>query len=104
MNRILLNFIWSEKNLGVSLDQRIGQDRFSPLIKYTFWPQSDPWGEAHRFIELNNWVDNKESFVLLQRLTEIMNFWQANYFNKRKIILKDLQVLQSQFPECRFFK
>ena len=104
MNRIRLKFIWSEKNLGVSLDQRIGPDRFSFLERYIFWPQNDPWGEVQRFGELTNWIEHKESFVLLNRLTEIMNFWQVNCFNKRKVQLKDIQSLQSQFPECSFLR
>ena len=98
MSSIVLKFLWSEKNLGVCLDQRVGGDQFSPLTEYFFWPQNDSWEEIQTFVEANKWVDQKESVLILNRLTDVINFWQEN----TKLDIKNMDSVRSKFPDCFF--
>ncbi|KAI6670528.1 hypothetical protein NL676_005413 [Syzygium grande] len=43
--RLVLKFIWMEKNIGIALDQIIPGHGTIPLSSYYFWPRKDAWEE-----------------------------------------------------------
>lgn len=98
MNKIVLKFLWSDKTIGVCLDRKIGFDYSSPLTEYFFWPQRDSWEDVKNYIDANSWISQKEAIFILNKLTEIINYWQEN----SNLEDKDINFLRSKFPDCLF--
>ena len=98
MSKIILKFLWSDKTIGVCLDQKIGPDSLNPLTEYFFWPQRDAWEDIKNFIEKSSWIDQREAIILLNRLTDVINFWQDNSNMENK----GISFLNSKFPDCFF--
>ena len=94
----VLNFLWLEKYIAVSLDYAINE-RYIPLTKYYFWPQNDAWEDLKNFLENSKWISQSESVFLLNKLTEVINYWQE----KDEYDVKSLQNARSVFPDVRFF-
>lgn len=97
MNKFILKFLWLDKTLAVALDQKIN-DRVSPLTEFFFWPQIDAWEEMRIFFESNDWIDQNESIILLNQVTEVINYWQ----DKNDSQLNDFSSLKKRFPDCIF--
>ena len=98
MSKIVFKFLWSQKSLGVCLDQRINEKLFIPLTKYFFWPQRDSWEDIKEYMQANPWIDYNESVFLLNELTEIVDFWEKN----KNLDIKNLQSVRLQFPNFSF--
>ena len=99
MNKFILKFLWLEKSIAVCLDQKIGE-KTTPLTEYFFWPQKDAWEEMKNFLESKPWITQAESVILLNQITEIINFWQEKeptFINKN-----DFSSLSSKFPNVIF--
>lgn len=97
MENFVLKFLWLEKSIAVSLDQRVG-DKTSPLTEYFFWPQRDAWEEMKNFLEGKTWISQSTSILLLNQITEVINFWQEkDNLNKR-----DIFKVREKFPSCLF--
>nr|YP_010700246.1 putative ribosomal protein PSRP-3/Ycf65 [Euglena deses]WCH63390.1 putative ribosomal protein PSRP-3/Ycf65 [Euglena deses] len=98
MDKFVLKFLWLDKSIAVCLDQKISVDRSIPLTEYYFWPQKDAWEEMKNYIEENNWIIQKDAVILLNKITEVINFWQEASLSQKK----DFQKLEEKFPDCLF--
>ncbi|PHT83215.1 30S ribosomal protein 3, chloroplastic [Capsicum annuum] len=76
--RLVLKFIWMEKNIGISLDQVIPGHGTIPLSPYYFWPRKDAWEELKVMLESKDWISEKQTVILLNQATDIINLWQQS--------------------------
>lgn len=76
--RLVLKFVWMEKNIGLALDQVIPGHGTIPLSPYYFWPRKDAWEELKDMLERKPWISQKEVVVLLNQATDIINLWQQS--------------------------
>ncbi|XP_044488565.1 30S ribosomal protein 3-1, chloroplastic-like [Mangifera indica] len=76
--RLLLKFIWMEKNIGLALDQSIPGHGTIPLSPYFFWPRKDAWEELKATLESKPWISQKSMIILLNQATDIINLWQQS--------------------------
>ncbi|XP_042469015.1 30S ribosomal protein 3, chloroplastic-like isoform X1 [Zingiber officinale] len=76
--RLVLRFIWMEKNIGLALDQVIPGHGTIPLSPYYFWPRKDAWEELKTKIEEKPWISQKRMIILLNQATDIINLWQQS--------------------------
>lgn len=97
MDRFILKFLWLEKAIAVALDQKVG-DRTNPITEYFFWPRKDAWEEMRLDLENKTWVSQADSIVILNKITEVINFWQENSFNNNV----DLEKVRTKFKDCTF--
>lgn len=74
--RLVLKFIWMEKNIGIALDQMIPGHGTIPLSPYYFWPRKDAWEELKVLLESKPWISQKQMIILLNQATDIINLWQ----------------------------
>lgn len=73
-----LNFLWMERNVAVSVDQRTDLTGHQvPITEYYFWPKTDAWEELRAALEARPWIDERERISLLNRTTEVINFGMA---------------------------
>ena len=96
------------------------QGQRSPVTEYFFWPRVDAWEELKTVLEAKDWIPERSEFVLTQsgrthrcsgltfqscrdrvillnRATEVINFWQEEGPNKHK-----LAEARAAFPDCVF--
>ncbi|CAD5192438.1 unnamed protein product [Musa acuminata subsp. malaccensis] len=76
--RLVLRFMWMEKNIGLALDQVIPGHGAIPLSPYYFWPRKDAWEELKSKIEAKPWISQKRMIILLNQATDIINLWQQS--------------------------
>ncbi|KAI3467114.1 hypothetical protein Pfo_023777 [Paulownia fortunei] len=76
--RLVLKFIWMEKNVGLALDQSIPGHGTVPLSPYFFWPRKDAWEELKATLESKPWISQKKMIILLNQATDIINLWQQS--------------------------
>ncbi|KAH7839780.1 hypothetical protein Vadar_008774 [Vaccinium darrowii] len=76
--RLVLKFIWMEKNIGLGLDQMIQGHGTVPLSPYFFWPRKDAWEELKTTLESKPWISQKRMIILLNQATDIINLWQQS--------------------------
>ncbi|XP_057853493.1 small ribosomal subunit protein cS23 [Cryptomeria japonica] len=79
--RLVLKFIWMEKNIGLALDQLIPGHGTVPLSPYYFWPRKDAWEELKAALESKPWISPKRTIILLNQATDIINLWQQSGSN-----------------------
>ncbi|RAL50802.1 unnamed protein product [Cuscuta campestris] len=79
--RLVLKFIWMEKNIGIALDQAIPGHGTVPLSPYYFWPRKDAWEELKELLESKPWISQKQMIILLNQATDIINLWQQSVTN-----------------------
>ncbi|KAF9593158.1 hypothetical protein IFM89_020454 [Coptis chinensis] len=77
-SRLVLKFIWMEKNIGLALDQVIPGHGTIPLSPYYFWPRKDAWEELKLKLESKPWISQKRMIILLNQATDIINLWQQS--------------------------
>jgi len=97
--KLLLKFLWLDKSIAVCLDQKVG-DNFTPLTEYFFWPQKDAWEEMKLFLDSKSWIDQKDSIILLNQITEVINLWQEK--DSSVLDKKYFSVLKDKFPDIVF--
>ncbi|KAI3502914.1 hypothetical protein L1887_31310 [Cichorium endivia] len=76
--RLVLKFIWMEKNIGLALDQVIPGYGSIPVSPYYFWPRKDAWEELKVMLESKPWISQKQVIILLNQATDIINLWQQS--------------------------
>ena len=91
-----LNFIWTERNIAVSVDQVYSRGQISPLTEFFFWPRKDAWEELRLALEVRPWISERDKVILLNRTTEVINFWQQE---GQKPSLEDVR---AAFTDCSF--
>nr|XP_023904899.1 30S ribosomal protein 3-1, chloroplastic-like [Quercus suber] len=79
--RLVLKFIWMEKNIGLALNQVIPGHGTIPLSPYYFWPRKDAWEELKTTLESKPWISQKKMIILLNQATDIINLWQQSAGN-----------------------
>ncbi|MQM06204.1 hypothetical protein Taro_039025 [Colocasia esculenta] len=76
--RLVLKFIWMDKNIGLALDQMVPGHGTIPLSSYYFWPRKDAWEELKALLESKPWISQKRMIILLNQATDIINLWQQS--------------------------
>eukprot|EP00250_Pteridium_aquilinum_P033302 c5423_g1_i1 orf=114-596(+) len=76
--QVLLRFVWMEKNIGIGLDQVVPGHGTVPLSSYYFWPRKDAWEEIKTKLESKKWISRKQTILLLNQATDVINLWQQN--------------------------
>uniref|UniRef100_A0A1J3CEW6 30S ribosomal protein 3-1, chloroplastic n=1 Tax=Noccaea caerulescens TaxID=107243 RepID=A0A1J3CEW6_NOCCA len=76
--RVVLKFVWLEKNIGLGLDQHVPGHGTIPLSPYFFWPRKDAWEELKSTLEAKPWISQKKMIILLNQATDIINLWQQS--------------------------
>ncbi|KAG0577931.1 hypothetical protein KC19_5G192500 [Ceratodon purpureus] len=79
--RVLLRFLWLEKNIGIALDQVVPGHGTIPLSPYFFWPRKDAWEQLKAQLDSKGWISRKRTIILLNQATDIINLWQQNAAN-----------------------
>jgi 30S ribosomal protein 3 len=71
--RVLLRFLWLEKNIGIALDQVVpGHGTI---------PRKDAWEQLKTQLDSKGWISRKRTIILLNQATDIINLWQQNAAN-----------------------
>ncbi|KAL1205873.1 Small ribosomal subunit protein cS23y [Cardamine amara subsp. amara] len=76
--RVVLKFVWMQKDIGVALDHMIPGFGTIPLSPYYFWPRKDAWEELKTLLESKPWISELHRVFLLNQATDIINLWQSS--------------------------
>lgn len=99
-SQYILNFLWLDRNVAVAVDQFFSKaeapNEKSPVTEYYFWPRNDAWEELKSCLESKPWISDRDKILLLNRTTEVINFWQDEETKHT------IDEAKEKFPDCSF--
>ena len=87
--------LFSHQSTLLFLSQK-KQGQRAPLTEYYMWPRKDAWEELKAALEAKPWVPARDRVALLNRTTEVINFWQDDAAKH------EVDEAREKFPDCQF--